>query len=65
MTSDCDKVRGPFYSPIFCIGEITYQLINSLFQVTKMCCIIQFGELKQKNGDLKLMIWLVTSPKNW
>ena len=56
-------------------GEVTNQVTNFkspifLFQVTKMCYIIQlnhtahFDNLKQKSGDLKLVIWLVTSPKN-
>ena len=53
-----------------------------LFQVTKMCCIIQLQlriwniyrnwiiqhilvTLNRKIGDLKLVILLVTSPKNW
>ena len=80
------SLRCAVYSSHQFIGEVTNQVTNFkllpfLFQVTKMCCIIQLWfqvwnvnrnwtiqhilvTWNRKIGDLKLVIWLVTSPKN-
>ena len=80
-------VRHAVHSRHQLFGEVTNQITNFkspifLFQVTKMCCVIQLRLRiwnvyrnwiiphilviwNRKTGDLKLVIWLLTSPKNW
>ena len=71
----------PFYSPIFWWSHqpnhyffsvsshqnVLYDsvAIADLKCISQLNYTTQFGNLKQKNGDLKLVNWLVTSPNHW
>ena len=85
--SSSSTLRRAVHSSHQFFGEVTNQITNFkspivLFQVTKMCCMIQLWlrvrnvyrnwiiqhilvNWNRKIGELKLVTWLVTSPKNW
>ena len=66
VTNQITNIKSLFFS-VSSHQNVLYDsvAIADLKCISQLNYTTQFGNLKQKNGDLKLVIWLVTSPKHW
>ena len=66
VTNQITNIKSLFFA-VLSHQNVLYDsvAIADLKCISQLNYTTQFGNLKQKNGDLKLVIWLVTSPKHW